>query len=173
MQTSRLILVGGGSRSGKSRYAVELARAAGSRLAFIATAQARDEEMRRRIDAHRAERGARFTTFEEPFAVARLLREQQDSFDAVIVDCLTLWVSNLLLAGEAENIAERAEELAAAASASPARVIVVSNEVGCGIVPENELARRFRDEAGRVNQIAARHAAEVYWMVFGVPVKVK
>mgnify|MGYP005859650383 CR=1 FL=1 len=96
MQTSRLILVGGGSRSGKSRYAVELARAAGSRLAFIATAQARDEEMRRRIDAHRAERGARFTTFEEPFAVARLLREQQDSFDAVIVDCLTLWVSNLL-----------------------------------------------------------------------------
>lgn len=168
-----LILVGGGSRSGKSRYALELARTAGARLGFIATARALDDEMRRRIEAHRAERGPEFATFEEPADPARVLREFGSRFDAFVVDCLTLWVSNLLLAGEGDTIAERAEALAAAAGSSPARVVLVSNEVGCGIVPENELARRFRDEAGRVNQIAARRAAEVYWMVFGIAVKVK
>ncbi len=168
-----LIFVGGGSRSGKSRYAIELARAAGSRLAFVATAQAFDDEMRERIGRHRDERGATFTTFEEPLEPARVLRAQQERFDALVVDCLTLWVSNLLLADEGDAIAGRAEELAEVAACSPARVILVSNEVGCGIVPENALARRFRDEAGRVNQIVAQRAAEAYWMVFGIAVKVK
>jgi adenosylcobinamide kinase/adenosylcobinamide-phosphate guanylyltransferase len=162
-----IVLVGGGARSGKSRHALALARAAGARLAFLATATAGDDEMRARIAAHRQERGAEFTTFEEPLDVAGVIEREGGRFDAIVVDCLTLWVSNAMFAG-----GERRDFLEAAAAA-PARVILVTNEVGCGIVPENELAREFRDRAGRLNQRAAEAAVEVYWMIFGIPLKVK
>ena len=165
-----LILVGGGSRSGKSRYALELARAAGKRLAFIATAEARDEEMCARVAQHRGERGVEFTTVEEPLDLAQAVRECA-AFDAVVVDCLTLWLSNLML-GE-HDIGTRVETFLTAAAQVEARVIAVTNEVGCGIVPENALARRFRDEAGRVNQRVAADAREVYWMIFGCPLRLK
>jgi len=169
-----IILVGGGSRSGKSRYALDTARSRGSRLAFIATAQARDEEMAERVRLHRADRGPGFTTFEEPLEVASLLLREtapKVNYDAIVVDCLTLWVSNLMFAER--DLAAESRALLEAAESNRAAVILVTNEVGCGIVPENALARRFRDEAGRLNQLAAARAAEVYWMVFGVPLKVK
>ena len=162
-----IVLVGGGARSGKSRQALTLARQSGSRLAFVATAQAGDAEMQDRIALHRAERGPEFTTFEEPLDVAALLSREGVRFDAIVVDCLTLRVSNVMFAP-----AEPPDFLTAAA-ACPARVILVTNEVGCGIVPENALAREFRDRAGRLNQQAAEAAVEVYWMVFGVPLRVK
>jgi adenosylcobinamide kinase/adenosylcobinamide-phosphate guanylyltransferase len=161
-----IVLVGGGSRSGKSRFALERARRQGGRLAFAATAQAFDHEMEQRIGKHRAERGEGFVTIEAPFDVAGALGA---GFDAIVVDCLTLWVSNLMLAERPIPI----EELIAAARKSAALVIFVTNEVGCGIVPENELARRFRDEAGWVNQAVAAAADEVYWMAFGIPLRVK
>lgn len=165
-----ILLIGGGSRSGKSRYALDTARQRGIRLAFIATAEAYDDEMRDRIHLHREERGPEFTTFEEPLEIAALLRRETD-YDAIVVDCLTLWVSNLIFAQR--DVHAESQTLLEAAEASPAAVILVTNEVGCGIVPENALARRFRDEAGRLNQLAAARAAEVYWMVFGIPLKVR
>jgi len=167
-----LTLIGGGARSGKSRHAVKLARQCGSRLAFVATAQAHDDEMRERIARHRAERGSEFTTFEEPIAIARLIAAEAGRFDAMLVDCLTLWLSNMLCAGMSD-IEDECRRLVDASAASPARVLLVTNEVGCGIVPENALARQFRDLAGSLNQMAAEAADEVYWLAFGIPLKVK
>jgi adenosylcobinamide kinase/adenosylcobinamide-phosphate guanylyltransferase len=167
-----LTLIGGGARSGKSRHALALARQSGSRLAFIATARAEDDEMRRRIARHRQERGSEFTTFEEPIEIAARLESEGGRFDAILVDCVTLWLSNLLCAG-VPAIADEGRRLVQATVASPARVLLVTNEVGCGIVPENALARQFRDLAGELNQTAAEAAAEVYWMAFGIPLKVK
>lgn len=162
-----IVLVGGGARSGKSRHALTLARASGPRLAFIATATAGDDEMKARIAAHQAERGPEFTTFEEPVETGKLLDSIGDRFDAIVLDCLTLWLSNVMLK------ADKCPDLIGAATRCPARVILVTNEVGCGIVPDNALAREFRDRAGRLNLEAAEAAVEVYWMVFGVPLRVK
>lgn len=164
-----LIVVGGGSRSGKSRHALELARSKGKRLGFIATAQAFDDEMRDRIRKHQHERSSDFVTFEEPFELARAIRTAALECDAIVVDCLTLWTSNLMLADRPVD----AESLVAAIRATSALVILVTNEVGCGIVPDNALARQFRDVAGWLNQRVAEAADEVYWMVFGIPMKAK
>jgi adenosylcobinamide kinase/adenosylcobinamide-phosphate guanylyltransferase len=164
-----IVLIGGGSRSGKTRQALATARARGRRLGFIATAQALDDEMRERIEAHRRERGAEFTTIEEPVELAAAIERQAAAFDAIVVDCLTLWVSNLMLAGVELPV----DRLICASLASAAQVIFVTNEVGCGIVPDNGLGRRFRDEAGRLNCRVAEEAAEVYWMVFGCAMRVK
>jgi adenosylcobinamide kinase/adenosylcobinamide-phosphate guanylyltransferase len=166
------ILVGGGSRSGKSRYALELARRHGTRFGFIATAQAFDDEMRVRILRHRQERGSDFATIEAPVELSKAILKAAQEFDALIVDCLTLWLSNLLLAGGYDLDGEGAE-LAQTASSAPCPVILVTNEVGCGIVPENALARAFRDAAGRLNQQVAASATEVYWMAFGLPLRLK
>jgi adenosylcobinamide kinase/adenosylcobinamide-phosphate guanylyltransferase len=161
-----LVLVGGGARSGKSRWALDRARKCGGRLVYIATAEALDEEMSRRIARHRAERGSAFQTIEEPLDLARAIRSSEG--DAIVVDCLTLWLSNLMHASQ-----ERTGETIAAATEKNAEVIVVTNEVGGGIVPENALAREFRDRAGMMNQRFADAAAEVYWMIFGQPLRVK
>ena len=165
-----MILVGGGSRSGKTRFALDLAAGLGSRLLFVATAELLDEEMRCRAAAHQAERGARFDTVEAPRELPQAVREHGGRYDAVVIDCLTLWVSNLMLGG-VEDLRPHGDDLAAACSGRP--VVLVTNEVGSGIVPENALARRFRDEAGWMNQRMAAAADTVYWVVFGCPLKVK
>lgn len=159
-----ITLVGGGSRSGKSRYALELAQSSGPRLAFVATAEATDQEMQDRIAKHREDRDPAFTTFEEPLELSTLLDQIEKDFDAIVIDCLTLWLSNRMLAGKG------IEDLT-----MPRRshIIFVTNEVGCGIVPDNELARRFRDEQGRLNQQIAAAADQVIWMAFGYPLKAK
>lgn len=167
-----VVLIGGGSRSGKSRYAAALARERGSRLGFIATAQACDEEMQARIGAHRRDRGDEFTTIEEPYDLAGVIVSQAAQFDAVVVDCLTLWLSNLMLT-EGYDVEAECARMLEAASKSPAGLLLVTNEVGCGIVPENALARRFRDAAGLLNQQSAQAADEVYWMAFGCPLRLK
>jgi adenosylcobinamide kinase/adenosylcobinamide-phosphate guanylyltransferase len=162
-----IVLIGGGSRSGKSRHALEYARRFPAPRTFLATAEALDAEMRERISAHQAERGAEFATVEAPLDLAGAL-----PLDGVcVIDCLTLWTSNLLFAER--DIPAETERLLAAARRCPATLIFVTNEVGCGIVPENELARRFRDAAGRLNQQVAAVADEVWWMAFGCPLKVK
>lgn len=164
-----ILLVGGGSRSGKSRHALELARRYGPRRGFLATAQAFDAEMSERIRHHQAERGGEFITMEEPFELDDAVRRAEKSLDVLVVDCLTLWLSNLMLTG---RDTDRTATLEAMAS-SQLPCILVTNEVGCGIVPENALAREFRDRAGQLNQQAASRAAEIYWMIFGVPLRVK
>jgi adenosylcobinamide kinase/adenosylcobinamide-phosphate guanylyltransferase len=162
-----IVLIGGGARSGKSAFALGRARQCGTRLAYLATAQALDDEMRQRVAAHQRERGDAFITIEEPFEIARVIAGSK--FDCVVVDCLTLWISNLMLAGREPELSALTE----AARHACGDVVFVGNEVGCGIVPENELARRFRDIAGRVNQAIAACADEVYWMAFGCPLRVK
>jgi adenosylcobinamide kinase / adenosylcobinamide-phosphate guanylyltransferase len=164
-----IILIGGGSRSGKSRQALQLARQRGKRLAFIATAQALDDEMRERIRVHQQERGPDFTTIEEPLALSTAIKHHSADFDAIVVDCLTLWLNNIATS----DVEPETAKLLEASLASPAQLILVTNEVGCGIVPENAMARQFRDKAGRLNQHLAEAAAEVYWMVFGCALRVK
>ncbi len=166
-----VILIGGGARSGKSRYAMERALALGPRRAFLATAQVWDEEMRARVTAHQQERQQRFTTFDTPFELARTLKGE--SCDVYVIDCLTLWLTNLMLSDPPRDIGAETALLIDTLESVSGTVLLVTNEVGCGIVPENELARRFRDEAGRLNQRIAAAADEVWWMVFGCPLRVK
>jgi len=163
-----VILIGGGARSGKSRFALEKARAIEGTRAFVATAEASDDEMAARIHHHRAERGGEFTTIEEPIELPRIVSEA--NFDVLVIDCLTLWLSNLMFAGKNCEI----EALEIAAQSSPGTVIFVTNEVGSGIVPtDNALSREFRDQAGLLNQRIAAIAGEVYFMVFGQPLRLK
>jgi adenosylcobinamide kinase/adenosylcobinamide-phosphate guanylyltransferase len=162
-----LTFVTGGARSGKSGYALRLAAAAGTPVALIATAEARDDEMRERIDAHRRERPAGWRTVEEPLDLAAALRGLgADEF--AIVDCLSLWVSNLLGAEvEAGVIEQRAGEAAGLAALHAGGCVAVSNEVGMGIVPLNALARSYRDVLGRVNAIWAEAAGDALFAVAG------
>ena len=167
--TSLLVL--GGARSGKSRYAQHRSETIDGRLAYIATAEARDDEMHQRIDRHRADRGERWFTIEAPLDLPAAIAEADVKADAILVDCLTLWMTNLLLA-EADWRAE-VRALAAETARQEAPGIFVTNEVGMGIVPENALARRFRDAAGWMNQAMAEACDEVWLAVAGYPTRVK
>jgi adenosyl cobinamide kinase/adenosyl cobinamide phosphate guanylyltransferase len=163
-----LTLILGGARSGKSTRALSLAR---GRVLFVATAEALDDEMAERIAAHRAERPAHWDTLEEPKDIARALRARGDQYDSVIIDCLTLWVGNLM-EGE-QGLREWVPPLLEAYRAGRADWIVISNEVGLGIVPDNPLARRYRDSLGVVNQLVAEAADTVILMVAGIAVELK
>lgn len=163
-------LVLGGARSGKSRYAEALMRGAGGGI-YLATAEALDEEMIERIARHRAQRDAAWLTVEEPLELASALERHARGNRPVLVDCLTLWLSNLMGAGRV--IGTETDRLLAALSALAAPVILVSNEVGLGIVPDNALARAFRDEAGRLNQAVAARADRVVFLAAGLPLVLK
>jgi adenosylcobinamide kinase / adenosylcobinamide-phosphate guanylyltransferase len=169
----RATLVLGGARSGKSAYAerrIDGGRAGnGANPLYIATAEARDAEMAERIRRHRERRGSAWQTIEEPFDVAGVLRANAGRI--MLVDCLTLWLTNLLLA-EKDVAAER-ELLAATVAALDSPVVLIANEVGLGIVPENALARRFRDEAGLLNQAVAQVCQRVVFMAAGLPMVMK
>jgi adenosylcobinamide kinase / adenosylcobinamide-phosphate guanylyltransferase len=168
---ARVILVGGGARSGKSRFALDYARKLGQRLLFVATAEAHDDEMRARIARHKLERGSQFTTIEEPLDLPRALRPSKDT-DVIVVDCLTLWLSNLLLReGSIDPIEARLQELAEVLGERHCHVILVSNEVGLGVVPESALGRAFRDLAGRAHQQLAGIADEIYFAAMGMVVR--
>jgi adenosylcobinamide kinase / adenosylcobinamide-phosphate guanylyltransferase len=162
-----LVLLLGGARSGKSALAVAMAAATGEEVAFVATGEAGDDEMAARIAAHRGERPSSWATVEEPVdlagALARLPLQT-----TVVVDCLTLWVANMMGMGRDDgDVTDAAAVMAAAAAARPGRVIVVSNEVGWGIVPFDPSTRRYRDVLGRVNAIFAGHAQEAQLVVAG------
>jgi adenosylcobinamide kinase/adenosylcobinamide-phosphate guanylyltransferase len=167
----RTTLVLGGARSGKSAIAERLVLSAGLRPLYIATGRAWDDEMASRIAHHRARRGPAWTTIEEPLALADALGRHAAADAAILVDCLTLWVTNLMLA-ESDVEAETAA-LAAVLPGLPGRIVVVSNEVGLGIVPDNAMARAFRDHAGRLNQAVAAVAAQVVFTAAGLPLVLK
>jgi adenosylcobinamide kinase / adenosylcobinamide-phosphate guanylyltransferase len=175
METPRLTLITGGARSGKSAHAIAIATAyPGSRRCFLASAEASDEEMRARIERHRADRPAGFVTVEEPVALATALASLEGRTDVVVVDCLTLWVANLI-ARERDDpaIMAEAERLAAVLTQVSFGAAVVTGEVGAGIVPINPMARRFRDLLGWVNQKVARASDRVILMAAGYPIIVK
>jgi adenosylcobinamide kinase/adenosylcobinamide-phosphate guanylyltransferase len=167
--TSLLII--GGARSGKTRYGQSRIEACPGRLAYIATAQALDTEMAERIARHRADRGARWQTIEAPFALPEAISAAAQLADAVLVDCLTLWLSNLMLADL--DVHSACEDLLDAVGHSPVPLALIANEVGLGIVPENALARLFRDRAGWLNQAVAAIADEVVMTAAGLPLKLK
>ena len=173
MTGGRFILIGGGARSGKSAFALTLARALGSRRLFLATAQAGDEEMAERIRRHRQERGADFVTIEEPLAVPDMLRPHGE-FDVVVIDCLTLWLSNLLLADKgADEILSRVEDLLAILKLGQMNAVLITNEVGMGLVPETALGRAFRDLTGLAHQRLSQQADEVYVAILGTMLRIK
>jgi adenosylcobinamide kinase / adenosylcobinamide-phosphate guanylyltransferase len=166
-----ITLVIGGARSGKSSFALRTAADMKGRKACIVTAQPLDAEMQRRIEKHRFERSAAWDTFEEPIAIARLLDEVGADYDVILVDCLTLWLSNLMM--NSADVEAEIKSLVSAAVSCRAELFMVSNEVGMGIVPDNEMARLFRDYAGIMNRMTAEKADNVYLLTAGIPVKIK
>ncbi|MDD7908449.1 bifunctional adenosylcobinamide kinase/adenosylcobinamide-phosphate guanylyltransferase [Pseudovibrio exalbescens] len=167
----RHLLVTGGARSGKSSYAESLIERSGLSKVYIATGQAFDAEMRQRIERHQRDRGDGWTTIEEPIALSDVLLREARPDRAVLVDCLTLWLSNLML--EDRDTSDAAAQLGASLGFLRGPVVFVTNEVGQGIVPENPLARRFRDEAGRLNQHMASLCDRVVLVAAGQPVQIK
>jgi adenosylcobinamide kinase/adenosylcobinamide-phosphate guanylyltransferase len=171
---NKIYFITGGARSGKSAFAEKLALELAGRRAYIATAQALDEEMVVRIAKHRQDRGKSWDTYEEPLAVAELLRKLSGRYEVALLDCLTLWLSNVMAHTDGDGaVLSRSEDLVKAIREFGGACIVVSNEVGLGIVPDNPLARKFRDLAGMLNQKVAQAADEVYFTAAGIPVKIK
>ena len=164
-------LVLGGARSGKSLFAERLAREAGGEAVYIATATAGDDEMQARIAHHRRRRDAGWRTVEEPLAVAEAIRRETAAGRPVLVDCLTLWLSNLMFAGQ--DAEAETERLIAALADAHGAVILVSNEVGMGLVPDTPLGRRFRDAQGRLNQAVAAAVPRVVFIAAGLPLELK
>ncbi|MCH8157974.1 MAG: 5,6-dimethylbenzimidazole synthase [Nitrospinae bacterium] len=168
------ILITGGCRSGKNLHALALAHPFEGRKVYVATAQTLDDEMRERAENHQRERGDDWITFEEPLDVKSVFKREGDNADIFILDCLTLWVTNLLLSGtDRENIRKQADELIEEVKKAKGTVIVITNEVGAGIVPDNKLSRDFRDIAGDINQSFAAEFDTVVHMVSGIPVTIK
>jgi adenosylcobinamide kinase / adenosylcobinamide-phosphate guanylyltransferase len=171
------VLVGGGARSGKSRFAMERALALGKHGVFIATAEESDDEMRARIARHREERGARLRTVEAPVDLPAALEDAVGGAphtDVILVDCLTLWLSNLLVPGAtADAVLRRVEDLRAVIARRRVPIVVVTNEVGMGLVPDTPLGRVFRDVAGLAHQRLARDADEIHVGVLGLMLRLR
>ncbi len=177
MNDAHLTLITGGSRSGKSSYALNLAQeraGADGRAFFLATAQPIDDEMRARIDHHRSLRSSIFRTIEEPVELCEAVAKLYGSCEVLVIDCLTIWISNLLAANRGHDaIMAEADRLAAILRAAPFSTFVVTDEVGSGIVPMEPLGRRFRDLLGWTNQALGRAADRIVLMVAGHPLRVK
>ena len=164
------ILVTGGARSGKSSFAEKRTKQLGSSLMYIATSEIIDSEMEKRVAEHQARRGSEWQTLHAPLKLAEALSET-DGNGPCLVDCLTIWLNNLIFHNEDTIVATK--ELIKVLEQRSDPVVLVTNEVGSGIVPENALARRFRDEAGRMNQIISQIADEVYVSISGIPLQIK
>jgi adenosylcobinamide kinase/adenosylcobinamide-phosphate guanylyltransferase len=176
---SQTIFITGGARSGKSRFAEQRAVSYGTPLCYLATAQSLDDEMGQRIRKHQQRRGDAWQTVEEPLHLAQALAVNDGIFNVILVDCLTLWLSNLLLLYEdlgeetETRIMDEVQRLTTTLRGMTTPVIIVSNEVGMGIVPDNRLGRMFRDIAGQANQIIAAAASEAWLVASGIPLKLK
>ncbi len=177
----KIILITGGARSGKSRYALELAESIAEKRLFVATSPRLDPEMKERIDRHKQERAGRnWDSLEEELHLSSLFTKHLEKYDVVLIDCLTLWINNLLYTGERNNreiddcfIRERIISLINAARKSLVTTILVTNEVGLGIVPANKLARKYRDLVGIANQTIGRVADDLIMVSCGVPLVIK
>jgi len=173
-----IIVLLGGARSGKSTFAQEFATKLGQKVMFIATGEPIDDEMHARNEEHKKNRPKNWRTIESPRDINTVLKEQMSNVDVVIIDCLTLLVANLIgddvdyLKAE-KKIMTEIEELIVSINASTTSFIIVTNEVGLGLVPDNKLGRIYRDLLGKVNQLIVQHATQVYFMAAGIPIKIK
>lgn len=165
------VLILGGARSGKSAFAEKFAETYGLDLIYLATGQAFDSEMKGRINQHQISRGTAWRTIEEPLNLRQPLEQEASPKAVILVDCLTLWVSNLMMTDE--NMEERFTDLCNAIKTLAGPVLFVSNEVGQGIVPDNPMARAFRDHAGRLHQMIAQEVETAYFITAGLPQKLK
>lgn len=174
---NKITFILGGARSGKSSYAVEMAKKQHKKVAFIATCARSaplDKEMKKRIELHKRKRPSHWQTFEEEKDISSLLRKISSKYNVVIIDCLTLLISSLLGEGLDDNAIEnKVNKILKVLKLQKYKSIIVSNEVGLGIVPGNRMARRFRDLAGRINQSVSQEADDVFFMTSGIPLKVK
>jgi adenosylcobinamide kinase/adenosylcobinamide-phosphate guanylyltransferase len=170
-----LIFITGGARSGKSTFAKAMAKRLSKKVVFVPTCLATpDKAMQDRIKRHRRERPKHWATLENQIDLSIMYSKAGRRAELILIDCLTMYVAGRLMENESEAaVSTRIEKLCKAAAASSKTTILVSNEVGCGVVPTTDLGVQFRDYAGRANQIAARYAAEVYWLVSGIPVPLK
>ena len=169
----KLIFITGGARSGKSQQAAELATKVGNNVAFIATCIPSDAEMKERVERHRRARPKDWKTIEAPIDVTAALKDLAQ-VDAVIIDCITLFLTNLMMENVSDDdILSEVTNLVQASQEADFAVVIVSNEVGAGVVPPNEMGRRYRDLSGFAIQIVAQSADEAYFMVSGIPVKIK
>lgn len=178
LERPRVVLLLGGARAGKSQFAERLAQRWGNRVLYVATAQAGDAEMQARVAMHQARRPAHWRTLEEPLAVADAVERNLAEADTVLLDCMTLWASNVLIAEEdparaQERLLVEIEKLVATCRRHGVLLLVVSNEVGQGVVPAYPLGRQFRDVLGRANQRLAQHADAVLYFIAGLPVELK
>ena len=171
MADVKIILILGGARSGKSAFAERLIDETGLTKAYLATGQIFDDEMKRRVGTHQSRRGPEWKLIEEPIDIAAVLAKICDSKTAVLLDCLTLWVTNLMMAEK--NVLSECDMLTKALRSLAGTIVLVSNEVGQGIVPDNAMARAFRDYAGLLHQKIAGIADEVYFVTAGLPQKLK
>lgn len=185
----KIIFITGGARSGKSTYALKDASTVSGNKAYIATAEALDEEMRDRIENHKKQRGKDWDTYEEPLRIAEVIQKIEGKYTAIVIDCLTLWLSNLLIriqntehrtqtiemeiVGFLDSLSRFKDSPVCGLGSGFCVLYIVSNEVGMGIVPENEMARRFRDMAGILNQKVAEISDEVYLLIAGIPMGIK
>lgn len=170
-----IILITGGARSGKSNFAVKLASQSKGKVAFIATAVAEDDEMKRRITLHKKSRPQEWTTVEEPLNLSKAIESVYDH-DVIIIDCITLYLNNLISNDgtiDDEFMLLKIKKMIESAKRFHGTIIIISNELGMGIVPENRLAREFRDVAGKANQMIAESADKVYVCFSGIPVQIK
>ena len=170
---SKITLVLGGARSGKSTHAQRLAEQAWQHPLYLATAETLDQEMVERVSLHRQQRGPKWGCVEEPLDLARVICDTTPRRDGILIDCATLWLTNVLLKEGEPAVQKRKQELIAALKAAPCDVIIVSNEVGMGIVPDSALGRTFRDLQGWLNQDLAALADTVLFVVAGIPLKIK
>ena len=173
---TKIVLITGGARSGKSSFAEKLASTLGKDVLFLATAEAMDKEMADRIKKHKSKRSSTWKTVEEPINI-NILNKFKNFEGAVILDCITLWLSNMIhkfgIEGAEDRILGDIRTLLKTVKTSKFTLILVSNELGLGIVPKNRLGREFRDIAGKCNQLIARMADEVYFMISGIELKIK
>jgi len=170
---NKTTLLTGGSRSGKSRHALQLSKAFSKKI-FLATAEPLDEEMRKRIEIHQAERGKDWITREEPLDITNVVKNEAEKYEVLVLDCITLWLSNLFMNNEnRDTILSKLHHFIAECKKTKIHVIVITNELGSGIIPMDPSARAFRDVAGEANQILAAEFDEVINMVSGIPVVIK
>jgi len=170
----KTVLITGGCRSGKSRFALDYTNRHFSRKLFLATAEILDDEMARRVENHRKMRGPEWETAEEPLAIVERISQYAEKVEVILIDCITLWLSNLLMKGEADSkVMDAVDRFVEILKQKRTSFVIVSNEVGMGIVPADPLSRRFRDLAGKANQTIAHGVDTVIFMVSGIPLFLK